>query len=198
MNDIKATVAKNIAMLRQKAGMTQLELAEKLNYSDKAISKWERGESMPDVSVLVELCELFGVSLDMLVRDVEPAQTGKVEQPAAPVYRRGVISAVSVMLVWTIAVAVFVLLSLLMKHTHAQWLTFIYALPVSMIVWLVFNSIWFRPRLNYLIVSCLMWSILLSIHLSLLIFGINIWLIYLLGIPGQLIILLWSVMRKRK
>lgn len=198
MNDIKATVAKNIAMLRQKEGLTQLELAEKLNYSDKAVSKWERGESMPDVSVLVELCELFGVSLDMLVRDVEPAQSEKAEQPAAPTYRRGVISAVSVMLVWTIAVAVFVMLSLLSKNTRMHWMVFIYALPVSMIVWLVFNSIWFRPRLNYLIVSCLMWSILLSIHLSLLAFGIDIWMIYLLGIPGQLIILLWSVMRKRK
>ncbi len=198
MNDIKATVAKNIAMLRQKEGLTQLELAEKLNYSDKAVSKWERGESMPDVSVLVELCELFGVSLDMLVRDVEPAQSEKAEQPAAPTYRRGVIGAVSVMLVWTIAVAVFVMLSLLSKNTRMHWMVFIYALPVSMIVWLVFNSIWFRPRLNYLIVSCLMWSILLSIHLSLLAFGIDIWMIYLLGIPGQLIILLWSVMRKRK
>ena len=68
MNDLKLIVAKNITELRKQHGMTQLQLAEKLNYSDKAVSKWERGESVPDVAVLVEIAELFSVRLDCRVK----------------------------------------------------------------------------------------------------------------------------------
>lgn len=77
MSDIKSNVAKNITELRILNNMTQMELAEKLNYSDKTISKWERGDSSPDISVLVELADLFGVTLDYLVRseNIEEAVT---------------------------------------------------------------------------------------------------------------------------
>ena len=67
MEDIKSIVAKNLSDLRQRNGMTQLELAERLNYSDKTISKWERAESSPDIAVLVEIADLFGVTVDYLV-----------------------------------------------------------------------------------------------------------------------------------
>ena len=68
MEPIKSTIAKNIVRLRQASGMTQAELAAKLNYSDKAVSKWERGESLPDVAVLAQIADLFQVSMDWLVR----------------------------------------------------------------------------------------------------------------------------------
>ncbi|MDD6251820.1 MAG: helix-turn-helix transcriptional regulator, partial [Oscillospiraceae bacterium] len=68
MENIKAIVAKNITQLRLAKGMTQLELAEILNYSDKAVSKWERGDSIPDITVLTKIADMFGVTLDYLVR----------------------------------------------------------------------------------------------------------------------------------
>ncbi len=195
MNDIKFIVAKNIADLRQGVGMTQMELAEKLNYSDKAISKWERGESLPDIGVLVSVADLFGVPLDYLVRqehgDQKPCVSGQ------PRYNRGMITGVSIMLVWFVALFVFVLVALIGGDLKWLWLTFVYAVPASMIVWLVFNSIWFNRRRNYFIISCLMWSSLAALHISLLPW-VNIWLFYLLGIPGQLIILLWSMIKKPK
>lgn len=193
MNDLKSTVARNIAALRQGKGMTQLELAEQLNYSDKAVSKWERAESMPDISVLVDLCDLFGVSLDALVRGEEP----KPQEPPEkrPQYRRSVICLLSVLLVWFLAMTSFVMLNLFSTGLPA-WLSFIYALPVSMIVWLVFNSLWFRRRMNYLIISILMWTALVSVHLTFLMLGTNIWMIYLLGVPGQLILLVWPAIHK--
>lgn len=193
MNDLKSTVARNIAALRQGKGMTQLELAEQLNYSDKAVSKWERAESLPDISVLVELCDLFGVSLDALVRGEEPRPQEPPE--TKPPYRRSVICLLSVLLVWFLAMTAFVMLNLFSTGLPA-WLSFIYALPVSMIVWLVFNSLWFRRRMNYLIISFLMWTALVSIHLTFLMLGTNIWMIYLLGIPGQLILLVWPAIHK--
>ena len=69
MEDLKVTIAKNIQTLRKNTGLTQSGLAERLNYSDKAVSKWERGESLPDIAVLKEIADLFGVSVDYLLSD---------------------------------------------------------------------------------------------------------------------------------
>jgi hypothetical protein len=77
-----------------------------------------------------------------------------------------------------------------------QWLYFIYALPVVLIVRLIFNSVWFNPRHNYLIISLLMWSILSAIHITFLYFDVNVSLIYLLGVAGEIVIVLWSFINK--
>ena len=197
MNNIKSIIAQNITDLRRAKGMTQLELAEQLNYSDKAISKWERAESMPDVLVLVEIADLFEVPLDYLVRAEHPQkEIQSSEEVLSATYRKGYISGISILLVWLIAVLVYILISFFAKDAHSQWLSFVYAIPVSAIVWLVFNSIWFNPRLNYFIVSLLMWSVFLSIQLTLLSLNIKAGLIYLLGIPGQIIIILWALIKK--
>ena len=199
MNNIKSIIAKNITDLRRAKGLTQLELAEQLNYSDKAVSKWERAESMPDISVLVEIADLFDVPLDYLVRAEHPKKEIQPSEDANEMsflYRQGYISGISILLVWLIAVLVYVLISFFAKDAHSQWLSFVYAIPVSAIVWLVFNSIWFNPRLNYFIVSLLMWSLFLSIQLTLFSLNIKAGLIYLLGIPGQIIIILWALIKK--
>ena len=194
MTDIKSVIAKNIVALRQANGMTQLELAERLNYSDKAVSKWEHADSMPDISVLVELSDLFGVSLDYMVKDEHPEQPIPTEHKK-PI-RNIIVTAVSILAVWFVAVAVFVFIANMMPDVKNEWLAFIYAVPVSAVVWLVLNSIWFNRRLNYVIVSVLMWSALASIYLTLLTAGLNFWMVYLLGIPGQVIILLLSLLKK--
>lgn len=194
MNNIKSIVAKNIAELRQKKGMTQLELAEKLNYSDKAVSKWERAESMPDISVLVEISDMFEVPLDYLVREEHERPKPEKKKKEKPVrnYNKKFITALSVLVVWLAAFIALVIISLAAKDSPMQWMMLVYAVPCSMIVWLIFNSIWFDSRRNYLIISLLMWSVLIALHLSFLVAGISIWQIYLLGIPGQIIILFWS------
>ena len=190
MEGTKNTVAKNIVRLRQASGMTQAELAAKLNYSDKAVSKWERGESMPDVAVLSKIADLFQVSLDWLVRgEVMSAEPAVKERSRI---NRVMITVMSVILVWLVAALVFMVIHLITGGNVANILVFIYAVPASLIVWLVFNSIWFRPRMNYLIISLLMWSLLATIHMTILPFGYNVWPIYILGIPGQLIIFVWS------
>lgn len=199
MADIKATIANNIASLRQAKGMTQLDLATQLNYSDKAVSKWERGESLPDISVLMEIAELFGVNLDYLVQEEHPRiKEKKKKEPLAARYNRGFITGVSILLVWFLSVFAFVLASLILDEWRGQWLSFLYAVPVCLVVWLTLNSTWFDARVNYLIISLLMWSGLAAIHISLLVFcGINTWLLYLLGAPGQIIILFWSKIKRR-
>lgn len=214
MENIKQIIAKNITELRQEAKMTQIELAERLNYSDKAVSKWERGESVPDIAVLAQIAEMFGVTLDYLIRAEHERSEPVQEQEASEAEKseengalspeelrrrnRGVITGMSMLLVWLVATAVFVFIELMPGEPKWHWLTFVYAVPVSMIVWLVFNSIWFTKRRNYLIISLLMWAVLASIFFTFLAFDINILLIFALGIPGQIIILMWSILGYKK
>ncbi|MBQ8275594.1 MAG: helix-turn-helix transcriptional regulator [Clostridia bacterium] len=198
MEDIKDNVAKNITELRILNRMTQLELAEKLNYSDKTISKWERGESTPDIAVLVEMADLFGVSLDHLVRGKE-AEEPVTEQKGKEIrYNRRAVSYIAEGCGWIVAIFAFIITTLILNQMKFQWLYFVYALPVVLIVKLVFNSIWFNPRHNYLIISGLMWSILAAIQVTFLYFRINVSLIYLLGVAGQVVIVLWSFIGKPK
>ncbi len=198
MDDIKTIVAKNITELRLLNNMTQMELGEKLNYSDKTISKWERAESSPDISVLVEIADLFGVTLDYMVRLENIDDTVKENKQKEIKYNRRVISYISESVAWIIAIFAFIITSLVSKDSSFQWLYFIYALPIVLIVKLVFNSIWFNPRHNYIIISALIWSILSTIYGTFMFFGINVALIYLLGVAAQIVVILWSFLKKPK
>ena len=199
MKDIKSILADNISELRRSNNITQLELAEKLNYSDKAVSKWERAEALPDITVLVEIAELFGVTLDYLVSDVHSEEEAKTEpHPSEAKYNRRAIAYISESGGWAAVIFAFIITTLILKGVTFQFLYFVYALPVMLTVKLVFNSIWFNPRNNYYIISALMWSVLASVHITFLYFGINVALIYLLGIAGQGIIVLCSFVSKPK
>ncbi|MBQ7857496.1 MAG: helix-turn-helix transcriptional regulator [Oscillospiraceae bacterium] len=204
MEDLKPIIARNLTALRQAAKMTQSELAEKLNYSDKAISKWERAESLPDITVLKTIADLFGVPLDYLVREngqpePEPERTEEPEAAPSKKRNRAVITVLSVLLVWFIATTAFVIVDMIVAHkTFFHFISFVYAVPVSMIVWLVFNAMWFSGRKNYPIISLLMWSLLLSVTLTLYACGIFAWQLMLLGIPGQIIILMSSKLQYKK
>lgn len=193
MTDLKKIVAQNIQELRKNAGYTQLQLAEKLNYSDKAVSKWESGASIPDVGVLLEIANLFGVTVDYLLYEDHKVPVRAMVKGTMMGRKKLVIALLSVALVWLIATATFVALNIF-GIWDARWLVFIFSVPVSAVVAIVFNSIWGKRRHNYVYISILMWSALASIYLFLL--SYNIWLIFLVGIPGQVIICLWSGMKK--
>lgn len=179
--------------LRQVSQMTQLNLANELNYSDKTVSKWERGEALPDISVLIRIADIFGVTLDYLT-----VEHDKVEMNAIGALKkthlqaRAVITGMSLLLVWLIATLLFVLIHIADVDSKYEWLTFVYAIPVTLIVWLVMNSIWFNRRRNYLIISFLMWTTLISAVITFFILGYNVAVILILGIPGQLMIFMWS------
>lgn len=198
MDNVKNTIAKNITNLRLANNMTQVELGERLNYSDKAVSKWERAESIPDVTVLVEIAKLFGVTLDYLVSG-DNAEVGPADSNVGNAkYNRKAITYISENIVWFVAIFAFVITTLITRHITFQWLYFLYSLPIALIVRLVFNTIWFNPRYNYLIISILMWSILIAIQITFFYFKINVALIYLLGVAGQTTIILWSFIKKPK
>ncbi len=191
MEEFKLIVAKNISDLRKESGMTQLHLAEALNYSDKAVSKWERGESLPDVGVLKSIAELFGVTVDYLLTSDHSEYIAKKHESTRRQNRnRFIVTALSTMLVWLIATVAFVNVNLILPELKFSWLIFIYAFVVSLIVILVFNSLWGNLRHNFIIVSLLVWGALVAAYLTA--YNYNIWLIFIIGIPAQVIIFLWS------
>ena len=202
---MKAVIAANIAELRKKNGMTQQDLAAKLNYTDKAISKWERGESIPDVLVLKQIADMFGVTVDYLLTDVHEAPEPVAEEKSIEISlkkrqslrTRGFVTGMSVLLVWIAALVLFIVFDTASLDYRSNWVVFACAVPASFVVWLVMNSIWFNRRRNYLIISLLMWSTLALIYIPVLLFaGKNLWLIFSLGLPGQAIIIMWSRLKQ--
>lgn len=196
MKELNAVIAANICELRKSAGMTQGELAEILSYSDKAISKWERGESVPDIAVLKQIADTFCVTVDyLLTSEHQEFKTEKKEVTKRKKLNRFLISLISIVLVWLVAIFVYMNIDLFAKNAY-NWLAFMYAIPASAVVALVFNSIWGKPKLNFLIISILLWSLITSIFLTLTIVTKPIWLLFVLGVPGQIIVILWSGIRE--
>ena len=183
MEDLKFITAANIISIRTKAGMTQAQLAELLNYSDKSVSKWERAEAMPHAYVLKHMSEIFGVSVDYLLsshNDWEP-----ISQKQKRRYRSEIIVLISMAGIWTLAFFIFIIGWIL---GHMLWLVFIYAVPISLITLLVFNSVWENGKRNYYIVSTFVASIFVMVYLTLLRW--NPWQLLLLIIPAELIVFL--------
>ena len=207
---LKYQIGRNIASYRKRAGLTQAGLAERLNYSDKAISKWERGESAPDVLTLVQLSEQFGITVNDLLVDPDalPEETGAVQQAMEQVVEKalkrkadkGTILSLSSILVWFVALFAYVMLSCFELTEAWSWIFFIYAIPANAIVLLSLRSAWHDFRWNQILISIIMWGSILSVYVSLLVFmNWNIWRMFLLGIPGQAAVLLWfRLFRKPK
>ena len=207
---LKYQIGRNIASYRKRAGLTQAGLAERLNYSDKAISKWERGESAPDVLTLVQLSEQFGITVNDLLVDPDalPEETGAVQQAMEQVVEKalkrkadkGTILSLSSILVWFVALFAYVMLSCFELTEAWSWIFFIYAIPANAIVLLSLRSAWHDFRWNQILISIIMWGSILSVYVSLLVFmNWNIWRMFLLGIPGQAAVLLWfRLFRKSK
>ncbi len=199
---LKRQIGGNIALHRKRTGLTQAGLAAKLNYSDKAVSKWERGESVPDVVTLVGLAEQLGITVNDLLSDPnalpEDTDPGKLEKAMSQVSEKAlkrkanknVIQALSSTLVWFIALLIFVVVSSF--DLPYSWLAFLYAVPINAIVLLSLRSAWRDYRWNHGLISTIMWGSLLALHVSLVVLlKFNMWKMYLLGIPGELAIWLW-------
>ena len=197
---LKEYVGANIAAYRKRAGLTQAMLAQKLNYTDKAVSKWERGESVPDVVTLASLAEFLGITVNDLLADPNalPEHTGAVQQAMGRVVEKTlkrkadkkVILCLSSLLVWSVALLLYVIFSTL--DVEKSWLAFFYAVPADAIVLLSLRSAWKDFRWNRALISAILWGSLLSLYVTLLVLAnFNAWRILLLGIPGQLAIFLW-------
>ena len=193
MKELNEIIAKNIADYRKSQNLTQSELAEKINFSDKSISKWERGEAIPDVSVLLSMSKIFGVSIDDIVSD----HSEKIIETRTQHSRRNkyLISILSAGIAWLVATLIFTIFKVFVTSIENAWLCFIYAVPVSMIVFLVFACLWSKNWTKCLFASLLVWTLLAAICLS---STYNLWKLFYIGIPLQIMFVLWFVLKSKK
>lgn len=199
MVDLKLIIASNIIKLRTDAGMTQSDLGEKLNYSDKSISKWERAESLPDANVLKQMSEIFGVSVDYLFsthdewEPKEDAKSKEKEDTEKVRFNLKAVEGIALCGIWTFALFLFILFWIVLNDL--LWIIFFAAMPIAVLTHLVLNSIWNKGRRNRLIIAVFVFSILLLIYAAL--FKFNIWQIFLLIIPVGIILYLSSKIKKK-
>ncbi len=187
---LKENFSRNLTAFRKMKGLTQLDLAEKLNYSDKLISKWERGEGLPDFQTVVRLSKIFEVSVDALVAEKEPKRV--------PITRNKlIITLLSIGLVWLVAAISHFVLKLIFTGTYDTFkmeYVYLYAVPVSAIVGVVFTKLWWNRVWQFIASSSLVWTLCVccqvSIHL------VNMWLIYIVAAVLQVLIILWFLIKK--
>ena len=180
----KAFIGSQIAKFRRQTGLTQAQLAEKLGYSDKAVSKWERGDSVPDVLTLMEIARFFEVPVQSFLG--QESDSAASRKPGAS---RDRILALVLAGIACLGVLTFVLLSAF--RISGSWLSLLYSLPAAFLTAMILRLCWHDFRHLAFLISGLMWSVLLSISVSLLVFGgFHLFTVLLPGIPGQIVIYL--------
>ena len=194
LSELKLISASNIIKLRTEAGLTQAELGEKLNYSDKTISKWERGEAIPDAYVLTQMAEIFGVTVDYLLSSHDawesPDQQAARQKEAG--YSVNMIIAISVLGVWTMALTIFVLLWL---FDIILWETFIVALPVSILTYMVLICVFRRRQHLQFVIAAFVLSMFILLYFTLPMQ--KPWQLFLIAIPAEIIVFLSCNIRRR-
>ena len=196
MNDLKLIFASNLIRLRREAGLTQAMLAEKINYSDKSVSKWERGESIPDAYVLKDLSQLFGVTIDgLLTADTDwkseaPDLSKKVEYSQLSV----IVTAIAG--IFTLCLLEFIIVWMVVDQLH--WIVLFAAIPLSLILLLVLNSVWYKGRHNMYIVMALVLCLFLLFYFGGLMFQYNFWQPLLIIVPAEIIVYFAFHIRRKK
>jgi len=180
-DEIKVNFSQNLIKLRHASGLTQLQLAEKLNYSDKSISKWEVGSVLPDIETLTNIAEFFGVTVNTLIYPHK-------KKMSLTFFRNHLfITLAAFFAVWFLASIVYLILEEATLISR-PWLTFIISLPISFIVLIVFTSLWFKKPWILASVSGFFWTLLTAIYIG--INNFSLWFIFIIGLVGQVLILL--------
>ena len=195
MKELREIIGKNLTTLRLESKMTQAELAEKLNYTDKSVSKWENGDAMPPVDTLKSLADLYGVTLDYLVTEnPDEGFRDNIYSAKENNLNKLIITLLATSLVWLIATLLYVYAISLAGFVF--WQVFIYAVPVTAIVLIVFNGIWGKRVFTFILISVLVWTTLLSVYIFFL--ENNPWAIFIIGIPLQIATVLWMQLKPKR
>lgn len=185
MEGIKDIIGKNLADLRRQNKLTQQQVADKFGYSSKAVSRWERGETLPDIEMLAKICEFYGVKLEYLLQKEQPKGTNP--NVVNKNFHSGLfITLFAFLSVWILASVIFVYSAAL--EIPRAWLIFIFALPLSGFVLLICNKHWGNRLFGFIIRSFIMWTCILSVYLWFI--EKNLWMFFIVGVPIQLMLVL--------
>jgi len=192
---LEQIVADNLVYYRKAAGLTQLEVAEKFNYSDKSISKWERAEGLPDILVLKALADFYDIRVDDFFKE----EKAKIKMTRKS--RRWFIFGLSETLVWLVFGVFFSVFSIALPNVFAWWLLFVYAAAASAILAVVWAGIYHKRLYQLIATSCIVWFTIASVYLTALMVTLpnpnpNLWLLFLIGAPLEILAILWYFLRK--
>jgi len=199
MEEINKIIGKNLLILRKNAKLTQLEFAEKFNYSDKSISKWEAGESLPSIEILYEVAQFYGVTLDSLTKGENILEeTEKIKPKKQKMFPSHlIITLLSCCCVWLIATILFTTFKIINDINYP--IIFMWTVPLTCLVIIVFNSIWGKFKYLFPILTIVLWTLLVCLHVQIfLLTPENIWPVYFIGIPLQVGIVLWGALVKKR
>ncbi len=189
---LRENFARNLIHYRKALGLTQTELAEKLNYSDKSISKWERGDGLPDLAVTVQLAEIFGLSVNDLLAD-------KPRRKLMTTHNKIIITLLSMGIAWLAATVLFFLFELVLPDAYDWWLLYAYAVPISAIVGIVFSCAWWKKIHIFASISTLIWSVASCVMLTVSNFidEPKMYLIFIVAAVLQILTILWFLIKKQ-
>ena len=194
---LEQIIADNLVYYRKASGLTQLEVAEKFNYSDKSISKWERAEGMPDILVLKALADFYDIRVDDFFKE----EKAKIKMTRKS--KRWFIFGLSETLVWLVFGIFFTVFSIFLRDVFAWWLLFVYAAAASAILAVVWAGIYHKRLYQLIATSCIVWTTIASVYLTALMVQLrngaanpNLWLLFLIGVPLEVLAILWYFLRK--
>ena len=197
MEDLKIVFARNLIMLRKQQKLTQSELADKIHYSDKAVSKWERGESIPDVSVLKTIADMFGVTVDFLITEHENAEIAEEQTSYAKKIKkrnRLIINFITIFSMLAVEAIVFGTLQMsgTVKSTLNNFLfCFVCPLPALGLVEIIFSSLWAKKSARFIAVSAFVWSLFIEAFIIVYVAtGKLAWYLIAIGLVAQIIVVL--------
>ena len=192
---VKDTVRENLVKLRKEHKFTQMELAEKIGYSDKAISRWETGEVNPDIETLEKLAELYGIDITVFFSPYSPEEHRKESARESQLGRKIAVWILMEVALWYAGIMVYIYSSTFVVDATRSWLIFIWLLPLSFILSSIMNRMWGNAVLGIIFASLVCWSLLLAIYLNYLKF--NLYLLFISGVPIQMAILLLAYMKRK-
>lgn len=193
MNDIKHIIAKNLISLRKKHNLTQNELAEKLNYSDNAISRWEHAEVTPSIETLEQIAKIYNVPLKTLIED-NALKSAEMTDKRQLINKLAAVL-ISASIVWFLATISFVFARLIWNYTF--WQIYLWAMPIVSIVMMPFHHYWGRHIYKYTILTIFTWTLLLATFVQFLKFSPWMWIVFILGIPVQIGLSIWAFVKPK-
>ena len=202
-NDItnqQELLAKNLAYYRKASGLTQLELADKFNYSDKSVSKWERGEGFPDIFVLKSLADFYGITVDDFYQSEHKAVKVSQNKKRKQTY----LKLLSIGINWLVTVLTFFLLNTLLSRfapdaPFEPWLTFIYGTLTTGIILLVWEFIYHNKFLRMIATSIIIWTAALSLFLTFfVVMNTPLPLLFIVAIPLEVLEIIWYLFRRNR
>lgn len=193
MSDIKDTISKNLITLRKKHNLTQSQLAEKLNYSDNAVSRWEHGEVTPSIETLEQISEIFGVPLRSIIEDnaIKVAENNSRKQ----LINKLAVILISVSLLWLIATITFVVTKIVADVY--VWQVFCWMVPVACLIMLPFHEYWGHHIYKFVIISVMLWTFITCVYIQFVYLNSWLWLVYIIGAPIQIALAIWAFIKPK-